>query len=264
MDIGTAKPSAQKRREVEHHLIDVVEPSEPFSVGRFVEMADQVIDDLQQAESPIIAAGGTAMYIRGLIEGIFDGPGADALIRERLIGQAGIEGLGKLHERLVQVDPVASERIHPNDQKRIVRALEVFELTGKPISSFQSHFRSGNYRHDWIIFGLRRSKEKASGRINQRVKKMIDQGLVEEVESLLNEPEGLSSQAAQAVGYAEIIEYLQGEMSLDEAVEKIKINTRRLAKRQRTWFRSFEGVNWFDLDEESTAEKTAQMMVDML
>jgi len=219
---------------------------------------------LQQAKSPIIAAGGTAMYIRGLIEGIFEGPGADAGIREQLIEQAENTGLGKLHERLEEVDPDAAERIHPNDQKRIVRALEVFELTGKPISSFQSHFHSGNYRHDWIIIGLRRSKEEASGRINQRVKNMIDQGLVEEVETLLSEPEGLSSQAAQAVGYAEIIDYLQGEMSLDEAIEKIKINTRRLAKRQRTWFRSFDGVKWIDLDEDSTAERTAQIMVDML
>ncbi|MBN2377284.1 MAG: tRNA (adenosine(37)-N6)-dimethylallyltransferase MiaA [Sedimentisphaerales bacterium] len=264
MDIGTAKPSEQRRREVVHHLIDVVEPSEAFSVGRFVEMADQVIDELQQAESPIIAAGGTAMYIRGLIEGIFDGPGADTAIREQLIEQAENAGLGKLHERLVQVDPDAGKRIHPNDRKRIIRALEVYELTGKPISSFQNHFRSGNYRHDWVIIGLRRNKEEASGRINQRVKRMIDKGLVEEVESLLKEPEGLSSQAAQAVGYAEIIDYLQGRISLDEAVEKIKINTRRLAKRQRTWFRSFAGVNWIDLDEESTAEKTAQMMVDLL
>jgi tRNA dimethylallyltransferase len=264
MDIGTAKPGLERRRVVKHHLIDVVEPSESFSVGRYVELADQVIEDLQTKQHPIIAVGGTAMYLRALLEGIFDGPAADPKIRQRLKDQAVQIGLDKLHARLAQVDPDSAQRIHPNDLKRIVRALEVYELTGKPISSFHTHFRSGNYRRNWRLIGLRREKEDAAHRINKRVRSMIEMGLVDEVKSLLAEPNGLSKQAAQALGYAEIIEHLQGKMDLDDAVEKIKINTRRLAKAQRTWFRSFQDVCWFDLLPDDPPERSAEAIMNYL
>ncbi len=258
MDIGTAKPDLEYRRAVKHHLIDVVEPSESFSVGRYVELADRVIGELHNQRKPIIAVGGTAMYLRALIEGIFNGPSADPKIRQRLKDQAVQIGLDKLHAQLAQVDPDAAQRIHPNDLKRIIRALEVYELTGKPISSFHTHFRTGNYRHNWRLIGLRRDRDDAGRRINKRVKTMIELGLVEEVKSLLAEPNGLSEQAAQAVGYAEIIEYLQDKLELEEAIEKIKINTRRLAKAQRTWFRSFQEVHWIDVMPEDRPDDLAE------
>ncbi len=264
MDIGTAKPGLEKRQAIKHHLIDVVEPWESFSLGRYVEMADEAISDMQQRKCPIIAVGGTAMYIRGLMEGIFDGPPADAALRDQLKKEAETIGIAALHERLTKVDPEAAGRIHYNDLKRILRALEVFELTGRPISSFQTQFKSGNLRHPWRIIGLRRDKDQASHSINARVKRMISGGLVEEIKSLLSVPRGLSNQAAQAVGYAEIIKYLNGGCGLDDAVEQIKINTRRLAKSQRTWFRSFLGVNWFDVTTADTPEGIVNRILEAL
>jgi len=255
MDIGTAKAGLEQRRLIKHHLIDVVEPYESFSAGKFVELADEVIAAAQRKDSPIIAVGGTAMYIRALIEGIFAGPPADAKLRWELKRQAAKVGSISLHERLRQVDPEGAKRIHPHDLKRLVRALEVYELTGEPITSFHQHFYSGNLRHNWKIFGLRRDKEDNNQRINQRVKKMVQDGLVEEVKSLLAEPKGLSKQAAQAVGYAEIISHLQGEIPLEDAIEKIKINSRRLAKHQRTWFRGFKDVYWLEVGPEDEAEQ---------
>ncbi|MBN2210942.1 MAG: tRNA (adenosine(37)-N6)-dimethylallyltransferase MiaA [Sedimentisphaerales bacterium] len=260
MDIGTAKPSLEKRQTIQHHLIDVVEPWESFSLGRYVELADSAIADMQHRQCPIIAVGGTAMYIRGLIEGIFEGPPADAILRQQLKNEAQIIGTAALHERLSKVDPEAAGRIHSNDLKRILRALEVFELAGRPISSFQTQFKSGQLRHPWRLVGLRRDKDEASRRINARVKHMVAEGLVDEMKSLLADPRGLSDQAAQAVGYAELIPYLNGKCSLEYAIEQIKINTRRLAKSQRTWFRSFPYVNWFDVGREYTQESISDAL----
>ncbi len=261
MDIGTAKPSLEKRQEVVHNLVDVVEPSESFGIGIYLELADKAIEQIKQKGRPIIAVGGTAMYIRGLLEGIFEGPPAHPEIRKRHDQIVQEQGNGGLHDQLLKVDPEGAERIHPNDFKRISRALEVFELTGKPIASFQTQFRSGNYRYDWKLIGLRRDKDENNHRINMRIKKMVTDGLVDEVKSLVEEPDGLSNQAVQAVGYAEIINYFNGKMSLDEAIERIKINTRRFAKNQRTWYRSFADVNWYDITEQDTADGIADQVV---
>ncbi len=265
MDIGTAKPSADKLEVVKHHMIDVVEPWDYFGMGVFMEMAEPVIDRLRKEGRPIIAAGGTAMYIRALMEGIFDGPPTNAELRAKLEKQASEEGSMVLHSRLSEVDPEAAGRIHSNDMKRLVRALEVFELTGKPISSFQNQFRSGNLRYPWKLIGLAREKDEGNRRMNARVKKMVADGLVDEVRRLVDDPRGLSDQAAQAVGYAEIIKYFNGEWTLDQAIEKIKINTRRFAKHQRTWYRGFQGVQWLDLAEDDTAEGVAdRVMKDII
>ena len=265
MDIGTNKPSRRLRSAIPHFLVDVAEPWESFSLGRFVELADAVIASLRARQRPIIAVGGTSMYLRGLLEGIFEGPSASETIRQRIRQEAAAEhGLECLHQRLREVDPAAAERIHVNDLKRIMRALEVFELTGQPISHFQRQFRSGEYRHPWTIIGVRRSKEEESHRINQRVKQMLEQGLLDEVKRLLAHPAGLSPQASVAVGYAEIIAHLRGQLSLEDALEQIKINTRRLAKAQRTWFRSFLRVNWFEVQPEETAEDLAQRVLETI
>lgn len=254
MDIGTAKPPVEKRSVIPYHLIDVVEPSEAFSVDRFLDMTKQATSDIQGRGKPVVAVGGTAMYIKALLYGLFDGPGTDESIRIRLQKSIKEVGLAPLHLKLQQVDSAAAERIHPNDEKRIVRALEVYELTGKPISSFQKQWEDTAPASAWEVIGLRREKEIESQRMNLRVKHMMDSGLRDEVAALLAEEKPLSPQAAAAIGYAEMIAHLNGEMELDETFERIKINTRRFAKSQRTWFKTFHNVNWIDIHEEDTVE----------
>ena len=217
-------------------------------------MAYEAIEQIKEHGKNIIAVGGTALYIKALLYGLFEGPGADEQIREKLQQRAQVEGIGKLYQELLKIDPDACRLIHPNDTKRIIRALEVYELTGKPISSFQTQWDRQS-SHPWIVIGLRRDKQEDSKRINARVKKMIDAGLVDEVKKLLAEDKPLSKQAACAIGYAEIIEYLNGKTTLDEAVELIKQNSRRLAKHQRTWFKTFKNVNWVDITEDETLEQ---------
>ncbi len=258
MDIGTAKPSKEVQQQVPHHLIDVVEPSESFSVGLFLEKAQAAIEGIRSRGKTAVAVGGTALYIKALLYGLFEGPGSDEMIRAELRAQAQREGTARLHEALQRIDPEAAGRIDRNDAKRIIRALEVYQLTGRPISSFQKQFDAEQPRHDWTILGLRREKAEESRRMNARVKKMVDQGLVEEVRSLLAEDRPLSQQARCAIGYAEIIEHLQGQMSLEDAIEEIKKNTRRLAKGQRTWFKTFKGVRWIDVGAEEAAESVIE------
>ena len=248
MDIGTAKPPAQARRQVPYHLIDVVEPSESFSVGLYLEKALPAIEEIRRRGRTAIAVGGTALYIKALLYGLFEGPGSDEQIRAELRSRAEAEGLACLHAELARLDPEAADRINPNDARRIIRALEVHRLTGRPISSFQRQFEAERPLHDWMLIGLRRDKALESRRINARVRKMVEAGLVDEVESLLAEDEPLSKQAASAIGYAEIIEHLEGRTDRETAVERIKINTRRLAKGQRTWFKTFRGVHWIDIE----------------
>jgi tRNA dimethylallyltransferase len=240
MDIGTAKPKAAERAEVRHHLIDVVDPNEPFTVARFVELADAVIADAAARGVPLIATGGTPLYYKALFEGLFGGPGADEDVRQRLRAMSGED----LHRRLAEVDPASATRIHANDTKRLVRALEVFELTGQPISAFQTEWADPTQRHAAAWVGLSWEKEALNRRINARVKAMISAGWVEEIRGLVSCFGTLSQTAAEATGYRELIEHLRGELTLDDAVERIKISTRRLARRQMKWFRRFPGVHW--------------------
>ena len=247
MDIGTAKPTPAMQREVRYHLLDVIEPWEEFSVGRFVQLADDAVADIASRGRPILAVGGTALYIKALSEGLFEGPSADPQIRDRLSRRADTEGVAALHEELRGVDPEAAGRIHPNDLRRIVRALEVHQITGTPISELQTQWDRQRTKHPCSLIGLRREREDQNRQTNARIKRMIDGGLVEEVRSLLSLPQPLSTAARQALGYAEIIEHLCGQVSLAEAVEMIKINTRRFAKAQRTWFKRFRETSWIDL-----------------
>jgi len=257
MDIGTAKPPLEARRRIKYHLIDIVEPSDSFSVGAFRDAALHAMEQIKSRDKKIIAVGGTALYIKALLYGLFEGPGTDRKIRTELQLRAQEEGLACLHQELTKIDPIAAERINPNDSKRIIRALEVYRITGRPISSFQRQWDSNKTKteHDWTIIGLRREKAEESKRINSRVKKMITAGLVDEVKALLAEEKPLSKQARCAIGYAEIIEHLNGKTELQDAIELIKKNTRRLAKNQRTWFKTFQNVNWLDIEPDETAEE---------
>ena len=255
MDIGTAKPPEEARRRVKYHLIDVVEPSDSFSVGVFLEAALGAIEQIKSRRREIVAVGGTALYMKALLYGLFEGPGTDEQIRAELRARTETEGLAVLYDELARVDSAAAERIGPSDAKRIIRALEVYQLTGKPISSFQKQFDAESPLGDWMIIGLRRDKPDSHSRINTRAKKMISAGLVDEVGSLLAEGKLLSKQARCAIGYAEIVDYLIGRISLEEATELIKKNTRRLAKNQRTWFKTFRDVNWLDVKADESLEE---------
>jgi len=266
MDIGTAKPPSVARQRIKYHLIDVVEPSDSFSVAAFLEAALYAIEQIKRRKRKIITVGGTALYIKALLYGLFEGPGTDEQIRTQLRAQAEAEDAEYLYRQLAKIDPVAAERIDPNDSKRIIRALEVYQLTGKPISSFQKQWKRESSSsatgienrissNNWTIIGLRRAKADTNSRINKRVKKMIAAGLVDEVKSLLAEDKPLSQQARCAIGYAEIIDYLNGQISLEDATELIKKNTRRLAKNQRTWFKTFENINWLDIKPEESPEQ---------
>jgi tRNA dimethylallyltransferase len=245
MDIGTAKPTPAERSEVAHHLLDVVEPSEPFTVARFVELADAAIAGAARRQVPLVATGGTPLYYKALFEGLFEGPGADAEIRERLRLLLDDE----LYRRVSEADPAAAARIHPNDRKRLVRALEVYELTGKPISSFQTHWISDQRRHRAVWVGLDWDRDALNRRINARVKAMLAAGWVDEVRKLLATHPSLSHTAAEATGYRELIDHVRGKVSLDDATEQIKIATRQLARRQMKWFRRFREVTWLKGDQ---------------
>ena len=264
MDIGTAKPSKEARRSVKYHLIDIVEPSDSFSVGTFIDHARCAIEQIKSRKKNIVAVGGTALYIKALLYGLFEGAGSNEQIRNELRKRAETEDLADVHRELSQIDPVAAERIDPNDQRRIVRALEVYKITGKPISSFQNQWEQSSMKHDWAIIGLRREKTDAGGRINRRVKKMIGAGLVDEVKSLLAEDKPLSQQARCAIGYAEIIDHLNGQTSLEDATELIKIHTRRLAKGQRTWFKTFREVKWLDIEADKPDERILERTKELL
>lgn len=245
MNIGTAKPTSQEQAEVRHHLIDVVDPSEEFTVAKFVEQADDVIRRAAQQHKPLVATGGTPLYYKAMFDGLFEGPGADEALRERLRQQPNTD----LHRRLTEVDPPAALRIHVNDQKRLIRALEVFELTGKPISSFQTDWDGASpRRHDAVWIGLHWETDAINRRINARVRLMIEAGWVDEVRRLLDTHGPLSQTAAGATGYAELIAHIKGQMSLSDAIEQIKISTRQLARRQMKWFRRFPNVNWIPGD----------------
>ena len=258
MNIGTAKPNSAEQAAVKHHLIDVADAGEPFSVSQFLEMAEAVIADAKTRGVPVIAVGGTPLYYKALFEGLFEGPSADEPLRERLRLQSNDE----LFARLQQIDPAAAERIHRNDQKRLIRAIEVYELTGKPITSFQSEWTSGTLRHAATWLGLAWEKDALNRRINARVKQMIEAGWVDETRRLLDQPAPLSKTAAEATGYAELIAHLRGQLSLSDAVEQIKIATRQLARRQMKWFKRFPNVHWLpgDADLEANVNRAIELM----
>lgn len=235
MNIGTAKPTPTQRAEVPHRLLDIVDPSsDGFSVDTWLNLARRAIQEIRGRGRHPIVVGGTSLYVQSLLEGLFDGPEPDPTLRAQLQMMES----ASLRRKLEAVDPVAARRIHPNDRRRTVRAIEVFDLTGRPISELQQQWLYQSPRRDVRIIILDYTAEAINPRINARVKAMIEAGLVEEVRSLLASG-GLGRQASTALGYKQVIAHLAGRCSLDEAVEQIKIHTRRYAKQQRTWLRRF-------------------------
>jgi tRNA dimethylallyltransferase len=255
MDIGTAKPSQADRTEVRHHLIDAVDPSESFTVAQFVALADAVIVDARARGTPLVAVGGTPMYFKALFEGLFEGPGADESLRETLMQRPVTE----LADEVRRIDPAAALRIESNDQRRLIRAIEVYRLTGKPITQHQKEW-GNQVRHPATWVGLRWEKEALNRRINARVKHMFADGWLDEVRQLIAKYGPLSKTAGLATGYAQLTAHLDGKMSLDEAFEQTKIATRQLASRQMKWFRRFTNVQWIEggIDHDASLERLCQ------
>lgn len=247
MDIGTGKPTAAQREQVPHHLIDVREPHEPFSVAEYLELADAAIAEIRRRGRAVLAVGGTALYLKALLYGLFAGPSRDPALRQHIREQAKRDGTAALHAQLARLDPDSARRIHPNDLRRIERALEVYHVTGRPISEHQQQWEARRTRYRVRMFGLARQREDLHQRINRRVVQMIQAGWVEELRELLSQAQPMSQQARQALGYGILAEHLAGQISLDEAVERVKIATRQFAKAQRTWFRRFDPVTWINV-----------------
>ncbi len=247
MDIGSAKPSLTERRAVPHHLSDVVAPTEPFSVERWLALAGAAIGDIRARGRTPVVVGGTHLYIKALLDGLFEGPAPDPSLRARLTGLPA----GERRARLERVDPDAAARIHPNDVRRTVRALEVHEQTGTPISALQTQWDRGA-RRDAMLVVLSWPVEAINRRINARVGEMVRAGLVEEVRGLWVAGR-LGPQAREALGYKQIVGHLEGGGTLEEAVEAVKIESRRFAKNQRTWIRRLTagGVGPIDVSADS-------------
>jgi tRNA dimethylallyltransferase len=245
MDIGTAKPSKAERAQVPHHLIDVVDPDEEFNVGRYRELAMASADDIQSRGKQAIVSGGTGLYIKALTQGLFVGPAQDAGIRKTLNAEAKANGLSSLYQRLERVDSSATSWIHPNDRQRIIRALEVYQLTGKPISEWHKEHAFRESGFTTLKIGLDRQRAELYERINQRCDQMIDAGLVHEVKGLFDKGYSRHLNSLRSVGYKHVGLFLMGRLRLEEAVHLMKRDTRRLAKRQLTWFRRDEEIHWF-------------------
>ena len=248
MDIGTAKPTPEEQQAARHHLIDCVDISQPFSVADYQSLADAAITDIQNRGKRVLLVGGAGLYFRAVVDGLFAGPGADPALRKRLEAEAAQFGGDALHRRLQTCDPQSAERIHPNNLVRVIRALEVYELTGTPLSERQQQWCSEKQRYPFIAFGLTMPRELLYRRIEQRVDVMLANGLIAEVESLLAAGSARDAIALQSFGYRELIAYLDGECTYTEAVSQLKQNTRRFAKRQLTWFRKDTRIEWLDRD----------------
>lgn len=246
MDIGTAKPTPEEQQAAQHHLIDCVDISQTFSVADYQSLADTAIADIQSRGKQVLLVGGAGLYFRAIVDGLFEGPGADPLLRERLEQEAAKLGVNALHERLRTCDPTSADRIHPNNLVRVIRALEVYELTGTPMSEHQQQWHRENQRYPFIAFCLTLPRALLYQRIEQRVDVMLANGLIAEVESLLAAGYARDAFALRSFGYKELIAYLDEECTYLEAVEQLKRNTRRFAKRQLTWFRKDTRIEWID------------------
>lgn len=265
MDIGTAKPTADEQARVRFHLIDVADPAEPFSVGEFERLAHEAISDILRRGNPAFVVGGSGLYVRAALDGLSkEAPADNPELRRRLLAEAGRLGNESVHRRLAEVDPVSAQRIHPNNLKRVIRALEIYEATGVPASVvFERDAERPRRFENPRVFGLTMSRPALYSRIDERVDLMIRQGLVEEVSRLIERGVNSGLPSMQGLGYKEIAGYLGGDYGLDEAVDLLKKNTRRFAKRQYTWFRADARVRWIDVEGKSAAEVSSTIQGEL-
>ena len=250
MNLGTAKPSADEQKVVPHHLIDLLKPDVPFNVFDYAKEAEKIIKEIHQRKKVPILVGGSGLYIRAVVDGLFENPKIDSekksIAKEKLRNKS----TDFLYQELKKIDQKASQKIHPNDRRRIKRALEVFYTTGIPISVLQKKKPSRAFQT--LLIGISRERKELYQRINKRVEAIFAQGFVDEVKTLLENGYTENLNSMQAIGYKETVVYLNNERSLAETIELIKKNTRRFAKRQLSWFRQDKRINWLSLDNEET------------
>jgi tRNA dimethylallyltransferase len=261
MDIGTAKPTRAEQAAVPHHLIDLIEPAADFSVAEYVTASQRLCEDLIARGKTPLFVGGTGLYLRSLLRGVFEGPSADLAIRERLERFVEEESPEALHSRLAEVDPVTAARLHPQDVRRVIRALEVFELTGLPSSAQMAEGPLPESECPRRVFWLAPPRAWLHERINRRVDLMFAAGLVDEVRRLISQPGGLGRTASQALGYKEVIDHLEGRLTLDECIVQVKTRTRQFAKRQETWFRNLVEARPVEITGRETSVELAERVL---
>lgn len=261
MDIGTQKPNPSQQRVVAHHMIDIISPFRNFSVAEFRRRTSACISKIHKKGKIPLLVGGTALYMKALIDGLFQGPPADRTLRKELLKQEKVNGKGSLYKQLANIDPPTAKRLHPNDTRRIIRALEVYIKTNSPISELKKGTRGLTDGYQVKIFALNRNRQDLYNRIEKRVDMMFKQGFIGECRWLIDPSprpsplkgrggigKRLSMTARQALGYKEAFAYLNGEIPLQELKELIKKNTRHFAKRQLSWFRNDKRIIWVDVD----------------
>jgi tRNA dimethylallyltransferase len=246
MDIGTQKPLPDLRKKIKHHMLDILAPDEEFSAADFRSKALRIIRAVHKKGKIPLFVGGTGLYMKAMVDGLFPSPPKDERLRKRLYKEKEKYGSRYLHDKLNKVDQKAASAIHPNDAKKIIRALEIYHTTRKTVSEMKYKTRPLSDKYDVEIIGLVRPREELYNRINERVDRMFQEGFLDEAKRFYKKK--LSITAAQAIGYREIFDYLGGKISLDEAKELIKKNTRHYAKRQLTWFKGDKRVKWIEAD----------------
>jgi tRNA dimethylallyltransferase len=265
MDIGTAKPTLMERRGIPHHMIDITEPDQEYSAALYQKEARRLITEILLRGNLPILVGGTGLYIKAVIDPYeFGATGSAPALRERLLMEAEQDGYDRLHRRLSEVDPEAAAKLHPRDTRRVIRALEVYYLTGRPASSYMKRNQYHLPLYRLFMFGLHMDRASLYRRIEQRVDAMIAAGLVEEVRRLLESGYSKELNAMRSLGYKEIAACLTGEISLEEAVALLKRNTRRFAKRQLTWFRRDGRIRWLNVDEFGSLKALAKEITKSL
>ena len=263
MDVGTAKPTLKQQTKIPHHLIDILEPTKQISAGAYREMALTTVADIQSRGRLPIFVGGSGMYVKSVVQGLFQESVTDKSVREKIQTELNKKGIAELYNRLIDIDPELAVKTHLNDIKRITRALEIYEITEKPPSE---HYKDQQIDppFPYRIFVLTMEREQLYQRINARVEQMIADGLVEEAQSLLDSGLRKNLDSLLTLGYQEVIGYLDGNCSYDEMVENIKRNTRRYAKRQLTWFRNQLEATWITLTLETTISNVTGQIIQNL
>jgi len=246
MDIGTAKPTLDDQKKVRHHLIDLVTPDQPFHAALYRTLGRKTIDQLVESKKPIWVVGGTGLYIKTLIQGLFSSPKIDPRVRENLRAEAKEKGGGALFERLKRVDSQTTSHLHPNDLFRIIRALEIFDSTGVPISFYREQHRFGERPYVTLKIGLEMNRDILYRRIEERVDQMLEKGFLGEVVRLMEMGYGRELKPMQSLGYKQMVQFLLKEVGWEEAVGQIKRDTRHYARRQWTWFKADPEVQWWD------------------
>jgi len=253
MNIGTAKAPTEARLNIKHHMVDIINPNEDYNVNKYIEDATKIANQLKLEKKLPLFSGGTALYAKALISGLFKSSEIPLEVKLKIESEYDSDK-DKTYQKLLLIDPIACKKIFKNDRQRVTRALEIYEVTGKPISSFQNQFSNKSDVFDFYIIGLKWPRDKLHIRIQQRVIWMIEAGLIEEARKIFTSYPKQILGASKAVGYQELIPYFEGAISLDEAIERIVINTRQLCKHQMTWMKKFP-VDWIEVDETTTASQ---------